>query len=183
MKILTDKEIGQWSLRKFKTTAREQYKKYKEEYTEMLVELADMWIVICGLKYRGSNRKFPDYDGFCKQYSVNPKKLRTFINKKITICDEGTYENKNGVLKRMKNAEEIKQIMLKKAEERGVVPSATFDKLVNFRASRNIPVKVCPCAPLDKARGCISDKCFSEIMETGTCHCRAFIRQGLTTKK
>jgi hypothetical protein len=32
----------------------------------------------------------------------------------------------------------------------------------------------------DKARGCISDKCYKEILETGTCHCRAFIRQGLT---
>lgn len=183
MKPLTDKEIGRWSINKFKTNTREQKKKLKEEVREMMFELADMWIVICGIVYRGSKTKYPTYDEFCKKYSVNPKTLRSFINKKLTICDRTKYENQQGALKRMKSIDEIREIMLKKAEERGVVPSATFDKLVNFRASRNIPVRVCPCAPLDKARGCISDKCFSEIMEKGTCHCRAFIRQGLTTLK
>ena len=98
----------------------------------------------------------------------------------MTICNKRPYEEVNGVLKRMKSAEEIKKIMLKIAEEKGVVPSATMDKIANFRASRNIPVSVCPCAKDDKQRGCISNKCFSEIMEEGTCHCRAFIRQGLT---
>lgn len=183
MKPLTDKEIGRWSISKFKTNTREQKKKLKEEVREMMFELADMWIVICGIVYRGSKTKYPTYDEFCKKYSVKPEILRSFINKKLMICDKTRYENQQGALKRMKSVDEIREIMLKKAEERGVVPSATFDKLVNFRASRNIPVSVCPCAPLDKARGCISDKCFSEIMEEGTCHCKAFVRQGLTIKK
>lgn len=183
MTPLSDREIGRWSVKKFKTTTREQKKKLKEEEKEMMFELADMWIVICGIVARGTKTAYPTYEEFCQKYSVKPKELRTFINKKIAVCDRTPYENKNGVLKRMKSVEETKELMLKKAEERGVVPSATFDKLVNFRASRNIPVSVCPCAPLDKARGCISDKCFSEIMEEGTCHCRAFVRQGLTIKK
>jgi hypothetical protein len=182
MKQYTDEEIGSWSLRKFKTNINQQKQKLREEEKEMMFELADMWIVICGIVYRGSKTKYPTYEEFCKKYSVNPKKLRFIINEKLTICKKRPYiENNKGVLKRMKTAEEIKAIMLKKAEERGVVPSATFEKLVNFRARQNIDVSICPCSPNDKERGCISDKCCQEILETGTCHCRAFIRQGLTT--
>lgn len=182
MKKLSDKEIGRWSVSKFKTSILQQKQKLKEEEKEMLFELADMWIVICGIVYRGSKQKYPTYNEFCKRYSVEPKKLRTYINKKLMICDRMPYENKKGVLKRMKSPEEIKEIMLKLAEERGVVPAATIEKIANFRASRNIPISVCPCAKDDKDRGCISDKCYKEIIETGTCHCRAFLRQGVDKK-
>ena len=178
---MDDKEIGSWSMKKFGGSARSQYIKYLEEYKEMMVELADMWIVICGLKARGTTKKFPDYEGFCKQYSVDPKKLRVLINKKLIICDKRPYKEVNGVLKRMKSAEEIKEIMLKLAEERGVIPSSSMDKIANFRARQNIPVSVCPCSPNDKERFCVSDKCYKEILENGTCHCKAFIRQGIDT--
>lgn len=181
----TDKQIGEWSLKKFKTSVREQMKKYREEYEEMLYELADMWIVICGLKYRGTNKFFPDYEDFCKQYSVEPCKLRKIINKKMTICNKRPYKEVNGVLKRMKSAEEIKKIMLKIAEEKGVVPTPTLDKIANFRASRNIPVSVCPCSSSEeekKKRGCISDMCFREIQQNGICKCGCYTRQGFSKK-
>ena len=182
---MTDREIGLWSLRKFKCNLRQQWKKYNEEYKEVLFELADLWIVICGLKARGSQGKLPSYKTFCKQHSVEPEILRRYINKKVGINDKAKYVNINGVLKRMKTPSEMQKMMFKCAEERGVVPSVTMDKIANFRASRNIPVSVCPCSSSEeekKKRGCISDKCFSEIMETGTCHCRAFVRQGIDKK-
>ena len=178
---MDDKQIGGWSIKKFGGTSRQQYKKYLEEYKEMLFELADMWIVICGLKARGTTMKFPDYDGFCKQYSVDPKRLRSIINIKMMKIKKAIYKEINGVQKRMKSAEEIKEIMLKLAEERGVTPSSSMDKIANFRARQNIPISICPCSPNDKERGCVSDKCYKEILENGTCHCKAFIRQGIDT--
>ena len=176
---MTDREIGLWSLRKFKCDLRQQWKKYSEEYKEVLFELADLWIVICGLKARGSQGKLPSYKTFCKQYSVEPEKLRVYINKKLGINDKAKYVNINGVLKRMKTPSEMQKKMFECAEERGVVPSLTMEKIANFRVRQNIPISVCPCAPNDKERGCISDKCYKEILETGTCHCKAFIRQGI----
>lgn len=185
MKPLSDKEIGRWSAKKFKTTIAEQYHKYCEERAEMMTELADMWIVICGLKARGSKRQFPDYELFCKLHSVKPIELRRLINKKIELCNKQPYFSKQGVLKRMKTPEEIKAIMLKKAEERGVVPTPTLDKIANFRASRNIPVDVCPCSSSEeekKKRGCISDMCFREIQQKGICKCGCYTRQGFFKK-
>lgn len=179
---ITDEEIGRWSVRKFNTGVWEQIRKLKEETEEMMFELADMWIVICGIKARGTTKKFPTYEEFCKKYSMEPAKLRTIINKKIDIDDKANYTNKNGVLKRMKTAEEIKQIMLELARKNDVIPSFTMDKIANFRASRNIPVSVCPCDQKDKARGCISKKCLKEIQEKGTCHCRAFLKKGVDIK-
>lgn len=177
MKNMTDEQIGRWSVLKFGGTCNDQFRKYKEEYREMLFELADMWIVICGLKARGTIRAFPNYEEFCKQYSVEPKKLREFIDEKININNRAKYISKNGVLKRMKNAEEVKNIMIKLAKENGVAPSSTMEKIANFRARNNVDIKVCPCAPNDKERGCISKKCLKEIFETGTCHCRAFVKK------
>lgn len=182
---MDDKQIGSWSIKKFGGTSRQQYKKYLEEYKEMLFELADMWIVICGLKARGTTMKFPDYEGFCKQYSVDPKRLRSIINIKMMKIKKAIYKEINGVQKRMKSAEEIKEIMLKLAEERNVVPTPTLDKIANFRASRNIPVSVCPCSSSEeekKKRGCISDMCFSEIQQKGICKCGCYTRQGFSKK-
>lgn len=99
---LTDKEIGEWSLKKFPTTLKQQMDKLREETQEMMFELADMWIVICGIKARGSTAKFPDYNEFCKQYSVNPVRFRSIINQKLLIDDQSPYDDVDGVLKRRK---------------------------------------------------------------------------------
>ncbi len=99
---MNDLEIGRWSIKKFGGTTADQYRKLKEEQEELMFELADVWIVTCGVVARGSKRKFPTYEEFCKQYSVKPDVLRQYINKKLKIDSKSRYVNVNGVLKRVK---------------------------------------------------------------------------------
>ena len=67
--------------------------------------------------------------------------------------------------------------MLKRAEENDVRPSEYLCRIAKARVRMHKDITVCPCAPNDTDRGCISAKCLREIQETGTCHCNAFLRK------
>lgn len=68
--------------------------------------------------------------------------------------------------------------MLKAAAEAGVEPTKNTEKIARARVKMGIPITVCPCASKDTDRGCISEKCFKQIKEEGTCCCRAFAMKG-----
>lgn len=63
------------------------------------------------------------------------------------------------------------------AKENDVELTENAQKIADFRAKRQIPLNICPCAKDDVDRGCISAKCMREIKETGTCHCNCFKRK------
>lgn len=60
------------------------------------------------------------------------------------------------------------------AKDNNVELTENAQKIAEFRAKRQIPLNICPCAKDDVDRGCISAKCMREIKETGTCHCNCF---------
>lgn len=67
--------------------------------------------------------------------------------------------------------------MLKRAEEKGVEPTENLAKIAKARIRMHRDITVCPCAPDDTDRGCISTKCLREINEKGLCHCSCFRRK------
>lgn len=68
----------------------------------------------------------------------------------------------------------IEEEMRKRAEERGVECTGYLPKIAKAREKMKIGLYICPCAPDDKDRGCISAKCLQEIKEQGHCHCNAY---------
>ena len=75
------------------------------------------------------------------------------------------------------NADDIMIEMKKLAQDNGVELTDNAFNIARFRARADIPLEKCPCSPLDKERGCISDKCMSEIKTLGKCHCQCFKRR------
>jgi len=73
--------------------------------------------------------------------------------------------------------EEMIQEMLKRAEEFDVEPTENLPKVARARIRMHRDITVCPCAPDDTDRGCISAKCLREIKETGICHCTCYKRK------
>ena len=82
--MITDKEIQQWSLENFGDNVDVQWLKLEEETEELKKELADVWIVMCGLKARGV-RKLPSYKTFCKNNSIDEEVLREVIDAKMLV--------------------------------------------------------------------------------------------------
>lgn len=78
----------------------------------------------------------------------------------------------------MDTEQEMELKMLDLAEEFEVEPTENLPKIAKVRVKLGLPITVCPCAKNDTDRGCISAKCFTEIVENGTCHCRAFKKKG-----
>ena len=75
------------------------------------------------------------------------------------------------------NADKILQDMQTLAKKNNVELTDTAINIARFRARAGIPLSKCPCSPLDKERGCISNKCMHEIETLGKCHCQAFGRK------
>ena len=77
------------------------------------------------------------------------------------------------------NAQQMTMLteMIARANEAGVLITENTPKIAAARIRMHRDITVCPCAPDDKDRGCISAKCFREIKETGTCHCGCFKRK------
>lgn len=76
--------------------------------------------------------------------------------------------------------EELAQMiaeMLKRAEEAGVEPTENLSKIAKARIRFHRDITVCPCAPDDTDRGCISAKCLREIQENRQCHCMCYRRK------
>lgn len=67
--------------------------------------------------------------------------------------------------------------MLNKADEAGVEPTENLAKIAKARIRMHRDITVCPCAPDDTDRGCISAKCLREINEKGLCHCSCYKRK------
>lgn len=79
----------------------------------------------------------------------------------------------------------IYKLMEKQADKFGVELTETGKRIAKVRARNKTTtseiqvIKICPCAPNDKERGCISPKCLMEIMKDGKCHCGAFCKKML----
>lgn len=82
--MITDKEIMTWSLDNFGEDVDAQWLKLEEETEELKKELADVWIVMCGLKARGV-KKLPSFKTFCTQHTIEEKVLRDIIDAKMAI--------------------------------------------------------------------------------------------------
>lgn len=70
----------------------------------------------------------------------------------------------------------MEEEMRRLAAENGVECTENLSKIARARGIMNIGIDVCPCSPSDKDRGCISEKCLSEIRESGICHCNCYRR-------
>ena len=68
----------------------------------------------------------------------------------------------------------MEEKMRELAKLHNVEPTENLPKIAKARVIMKIGIEVCPCAPNDKERGCISAKCLKEIMESGICHCRCY---------
>jgi hypothetical protein len=72
--------------------------------------------------------------------------------------------------------EQMYQEMLEKAKQRGVYPNKNAKKIAAFRVRAGLPITKCPCDP-NSDRGCISKRCYMEIIDNGICHCRCFTKE------
>lgn len=70
----------------------------------------------------------------------------------------------------------MEEQMRELAKLHNVEPTENLPKIAKARGIMKIGIEVCPCAPDDKERGCISLKCLKEIVEGGICHCRCYRR-------
>ena len=68
----------------------------------------------------------------------------------------------------------MEEQMRELAKLHNVEPTENLPKIAKARGIMKIGIEVCPCAPNDKERGCISPKCLKEILEGGICHCRCY---------
>lgn len=68
---------------------------------------------------------------------------------------------------------EIKEQMLKLAEENGFQPTENFEKIVKAKERFGIGL-MCPCDKNNPNRFCISEQCKKDVIEKGTCHCRCY---------
>lgn len=84
LNMITDKEIMQWSSDTFGPEVDPQWLKLEEEMEELKKELADVWIVMCGLKARGV-KKLPSYKTFCKNNGIEEEVLRDVIEAKMQV--------------------------------------------------------------------------------------------------
>lgn len=71
----------------------------------------------------------------------------------------------------------MEEQMRELAKLHNVEPTENLPKIVRARGIMKIGIEVCPCAANDKERGCISEKCLKEIMESGICHCKCYRRK------
>lgn len=72
------------------------------------------------------------------------------------------------------DAKVMAQLMLAQAQAKKVMPTEYLPNVAKARITLKMSIDRCPCAKDDKERGCISAKCFNEILTKGVCHCNAF---------
>ena len=70
----------------------------------------------------------------------------------------------------------IEEQMRELAKLHNVEPTENLPKIAKARKIMNIGLDVCPCKASDRTKFCISENCLKEIMEKGTCCCRAYRR-------
>lgn len=101
-------------------------------------------------------------------------------NDTLYICDGTQYYDscipvkKEGIIF---YEDKMEQRMRELAQNKGVECTETLPKIVKARLRFKIGIETCPCAKEDPDRGCISDKCYSEIINDGICHCRCYRRK------
>lgn len=70
----------------------------------------------------------------------------------------------------------IEEQMRELAKLHNVEPTENLPKIAKARKIMKIGIEICPCKANDKTKFCISENCLKEIMEKGTCCCKAYRR-------